>query len=313
MRLSRSPDDLFALVSATSDRTTLPAAHIEKDFWVMEVLRSISQPFDGGTVVFKGGTSLSKAFGLIERFSEDIDILLVPDSGSGKGRVDRVLKSLCQRVEVDLGVEGELAGSTHGVKRNVRYPFPVAYSSADVTEGVLLEMGVRGGSEPSSTRVLRSYVADYALGIGQPEDAYQEFAPVELLVLRPERTLVEKLALTHDLAVRHETAGGWIPGHGRHIYDIYCLLGNSDVRRVLEEPSFVARIADDRGRRCDQYGLAWTPRPDGGFAASPLYDPGHASQAAWRAAYESAMSLVWGNRPSWDECRQRVRKYAHLL
>ena len=74
-RLRDSRDDFIALIAAASEATGLPLEFVEKDYWVTEVLRAVSAPVRDGHVVFKGGTSLSKAYGLIRRFSEDVDIL----------------------------------------------------------------------------------------------------------------------------------------------------------------------------------------------------------------------------------------------
>jgi predicted nucleotidyltransferase component of viral defense system len=76
VRLRQRPDDLLALTAATADALAIPAEFVEKDFWVVELLRSLFQPSDVSadvTIVFKGGTSLSKGFGLTQRFSEDVD------------------------------------------------------------------------------------------------------------------------------------------------------------------------------------------------------------------------------------------------
>src|SRR6266540_4838723 len=97
-RLRENPEDLFALVGRASEGLGLPVEFVEKDFWITELLRSVARPVDDAFVVFKGGTSLSKAFGLIERFSEDVDILLVVtrafDKTFGKGSVDKIVKSI---------------------------------------------------------------------------------------------------------------------------------------------------------------------------------------------------------------------------
>jgi len=81
-RLRAQPADLAALAAAASDRLGLPLAVVEKDVWVVELLRSIARPVDDGLLIFKGGTSLSKAYGIIERFSEDVDVLLAPAEGA---------------------------------------------------------------------------------------------------------------------------------------------------------------------------------------------------------------------------------------
>lgn len=92
---------MFALVARTADALRLPPECVEKDYWITELLRSVASPIEHGYVVFKGGTSLSKGYDLIERFSEDVDILMVVtrkrDRGFGKGGSDRVLKDLCSR------------------------------------------------------------------------------------------------------------------------------------------------------------------------------------------------------------------------
>ncbi len=94
MKLRDTPGDLFTLIGETSDARGLPASQVEKDYWVVELLRSVAKPIEHGRVIFKGGTSQSKAFGIIERFSEDVDLLVVADEGLGKGRVDAILKAI---------------------------------------------------------------------------------------------------------------------------------------------------------------------------------------------------------------------------
>ncbi len=159
-------------------------------------------------MVFKGGTSLSKAFGLIERFSEDVDVLVVVtrvlSKDFGKGSIDKILKAICLRAGEDLGL-GEpdqiLEGSGKGEHRNVRYRYPTPLEATVVQAGVLLEMGVRGGPNPSSPRSIRSFISAYAVGsLGLLETEYEEFAAFDVQVLNPERTLFEKLAILHHLA-----------------------------------------------------------------------------------------------------------------
>lgn len=76
--LREDPDAFDALRDRTSERLKVDPGAIEKDYWVTEVLRSAVAPFVGvDDLVFKGGTSLSKAYGIIERFSEDIVVLVV--------------------------------------------------------------------------------------------------------------------------------------------------------------------------------------------------------------------------------------------
>ncbi len=90
-------DDFLALVAATAENTSYPPGWIEKDYWITEILRSLSEPLGDFLVVFKGGTSLSKAWHLIQRMSQDVDILLVPPAGAGSNAKDKGLKAITKR------------------------------------------------------------------------------------------------------------------------------------------------------------------------------------------------------------------------
>ena len=92
-RLVDDRDAVAVLAEQVADRTGIPASHIEKDFWVTEVLRGAAAVATASNleIVFKGGTSLSKAFGLIERFSEDVDLLVVIPGSLGTGAADSKL------------------------------------------------------------------------------------------------------------------------------------------------------------------------------------------------------------------------------
>jgi predicted nucleotidyltransferase component of viral defense system len=126
-RLRDHPDDLYALVSAASDAMRIPVEFVEKDFWVTELLRTVvSEAAAGGAVaVFKGGTSLSKAYRIVERFSEDVDILLVPPAGLGTEARHRVLKRICRAAAAHFGLvgDGDVIQSETGIKRNVRFDY----------------------------------------------------------------------------------------------------------------------------------------------------------------------------------------------
>ena len=301
-RLGDHPDDLAALVSRASDQLRLPLADVEKDFWVTELLRSVARPIDGGICIFKGGTSLSKAYSIIERFSEDVDILVAPTENASAGARDRLLKDVAERAGVDLGLSGQLATSTKGVKRNITYEYPASYPDPGrLSAGVLLEMGIRGGPEPHESRAVESYVAIAAKLDGTSPSEFDEFASVSVLTLRPERTLAEKLALLHDRATRLAANPDGLVGQGRHVYDVYRLLQAETVRDAIAKPGAIAALATDADIHSGRHGFPSTPRPSNGFAASPIWAAGDV-RAKLEAAYSTASGLIWGTVPSLDEC-----------
>jgi hypothetical protein len=313
------PDDLFALVSAASGSLGLAPAFVEKDFWVTELLRAATRAAEaqGATAVFKGGTSLSKGYGLLKRFSEDVDILLVAPQHVGRQARHGILRRICADVGDHLGVppsHWEVRESETGVKRNVRYRYDQRFSSSNLHNGVLLEMGVRGGDQPRQVRAVSSLIAAHAVRHGVLESEFVEFAPVRTEVLNAERTLVEKLALLHDLASRYPSTGDTLARAARHYYDLHELLGHPPTRHVLhDDPELVGRLGADVGWHSVRHGLAFSPRPAGGYADSPAFDPAHPCQEAAQTGYGQARSLVYGEVPTLEDCMRRVRNARSVL
>ena len=321
-KLRDRPDDHFALVGAAADALGLPAEFVEKDYWITELLRSVAAGIGDAHVVFKGGTSLSKGYGLIQRFSEDVDILLVitrrKDASFGRGSVDNLLKALCTRAGEDLGLaEGDvvLEGASRGIHRNVRYRYPAKYDASAVKPGVLLELGIRGAPDPRETREIRSLLGMHAVqSLGEPDDPYDEFDHVSIWVLRPHRTLFEKLAVIHHLASSLPGSEAELARAARHLYDIHQLLGDVEVRGALGGSCSVAvETAADTERISLEWGWPTTPRPAGGYAASPAFDGRHPSQEVLRRGLESMRRLIVGSVPTLEDCRSTVASSAHLL
>ncbi|BBZ50545.1 nucleotidyl transferase AbiEii/AbiGii toxin family protein [Mycobacterium heidelbergense] len=268
--------------------------------------------------IFKGGTSLSRVYGLIERFSEDVDLLIrFPSATIGKGARDKVLKHIRDVVAQHLQLDSENVvqlEATTGVKRNVRYSYPTfeRRQSSIIAPSVLLEMGCRGGTHPTHRNELRSMVAEFAIDeLGEAPGTWDEFAAVSVEVLAPERTLLEKLALLHDCAVRQldERTSERLRKAGRHVYDVHCLLRPERVTAVLNElgPAGIAELCADIDEHSTDAGFPSTPRPSGGYGDSPLLDPSAPCQSLLGESYQVAMQFVYGHRPTIEECLQTIR------
>lgn len=315
---------MLALSTAAADRLGIPdPAFVEKDYWVVELLRSVARPVtlvraETPVVAFKGGTSLSKAFGLITRFSEDVDIL-VHTSGLGKTAVsNQVLKPICERARADLGLTDDqvhVVSSETGVHRDVDYAYPRMVDSTAIRAGVRLEMGTRGGTMPGlQTRFVTSYIADY-LDLIEDDEHWDERSPVSIAVVPPVRTLVEKLCLVHDAACRAAAGEAANLGRaGRHYYDIHHLLSDREVRRALEQPGLVQMLTDDIHACGSAFNASPAARPVGGFAMSPaFYDSTPEVRRVAESGYADAMPLVWGDKPTFADCIATVQDAAALL
>lgn len=313
--LRENPEDFFALINAAATDISYPPGWIEKDYWITEILRSLAQQCDGFDVIFKGGTSLSKAWRLIQRMSQDVDVLIAPKAASSTGARDKWLKAVSESAGSSVGIKPQLKTSSTGVHRAVTIAYEPTFKDPTVPPDVLVEMGVRGGPDPNERREIRSFIAEYAVSkAGAATSDFEEFAPFEIRCLRPERTLTEKLEALHHLAsIAMQSPEVKLGTSMRHYYDIAMLLDSENVRRALEGDT-VAAIAADVEERSAVAGWSYTVRPADGFAASPAFSDAFTARADVQKAYDLVLDLVVGGpRPSLQEAVNAVRLAANRL
>ena len=316
-------DDFQGAVSRAADELGLAPLFVEKDYWVTQVLRALHDRHPGA-FVFKGGTSLSKGYGLIDRFSEDVDVLVQPASGDSAKTREELLAEMAAGVAHDLKVgltEARPPGRGRRPHRAdiLSYPRVIGSTLAIPLEdrGVLLEVGYAGGEWPAEMVTLRPMLCD-PLAIA-PGD-YDDTDPFDVRALLPARTLLEKVSLLHHLATRfNEDAVAADQRFGRHYYDVYQLLGHEPTRSELEDrPRFNRILSEMQVISATHYG-GWTERPSPGYAASLAFDPAVGSEIrAWlERAYADAAGLmparVQGQWPSFGQVLKRVAEFRELL
>jgi hypothetical protein len=202
-----------------------------------------------------------------------------------------------------------------GATRNADYMFPGRLGSPLIRPGVRLEMGIRGGTLPGTQRrAVTSYIADYLLAAGIQAD-YQELVPVQVDVIAPVRTLAEKLALLHHAGQLAAPASSeTLLRAGRHFYDVYQLIGSVEVITALSAPGqSMAVLAADVDAKSAEFGWDYTARPADGYATSPVFDAAGPLRDVGAQAYTRAQSLIWGERPAFDDVLARIARSAHLL
>ncbi len=284
---------LRAVCERAADDTGVPYEIVEKDYWATRCLAAVTRAATPQGVVFKGGTSLSKALHLIERYSEDVDLIVTLPEGLGTNASKRAFARVADEVAAEIGCAWTKDGyhGSHGL--NARYSYPTELQSMTAfTEGVLLEMGDRGGPHPTEQHMVEPILgatARDAFGL-----AFDDLQPFEVTVLAPERTLAEKLDALHRMATEHATDE--LAKGARHLYDIARLLDNAIVRQRCERGA-VRELIGDINERSTAAGWKWAPRPEGGFAASPAFtDPVAINAIA--AGWDRVDRLVYGVRLS---------------
>lgn len=307
-------------LDAVAERLGISPTAVEKDYWVSQVLHILETAFPDD-FIFKGGTSLSKGYGIVERFSEDIDVLVLPGN-RGRGAVDKLMKEMGHAAAA--GVDGETSGAGAETGRHraytVSYPATRAPTSLIATS-VLLEMGVRGGPHPHEPVAIGSLLGDALRDAGTDLAEFEDLEPFAVEVLHPARTLLEKLVHIHGLVVELAADDARLPHPrcGRHFYDVDQLLGDERVLELLRDRDQVLQVIASIDEVAQKYfggTQGVSGRPAGGFAGSPAFDPTTSASARLRTAYEATMpELYFGNAPlpSWEEICSRVAGHASLL
>ena len=252
------------VLNQANNRIGLLPHSIEKDWWVTLALKAVFLTKWKENLVFKGGTSLSKAWGLIERFSEDIDLAMdrqvlgFPDEFVSKTQVTKLRKEASAFIATEFRKELENTLLTMGVpadqfKLSVeesdvedRDPqvLELGYHSALVpdayiAERVLVEIGARSLSEPSSNREIKTIL--YEAFPDQP------FAgePFKIPTVDPKRTFLEKAFLLHEEfsksaeKIRHHRLS-------RHLYDLERLMDTEHAAAAMEDEAFYDVIVEHR-------------------------------------------------------------------
>jgi len=320
MRLCEHPEFDQAILAAERhfrDRG-LRAAVIEKDYYVTETLRTIAAVAPG-RVIFKGGTSLSKGWNLIQRFSEDIDLFLDPlafDPALGKKGINRELKRLRDAVTTHPGLsflpdESQTVG---GFGRSDYFAYEQRFgATGEIRNRVLLEAGTASGREPTADVPLRSYVGQFLGAVGMSLGTVDERG-FEMRLLHFRRTFVEKLFAIHakvEIVKRDRVRLG---SYARHYYDLHELADTDDVQVMLQSDEY-ARIKTDYDTVSRTYfARDYFPPPDLSFATSDALFPAGDLLRSLGQEYERQCSvLCYGAYPAWPAVLARFRALRPLL
>lgn len=308
----RDRPDFAATIDAAAERLRVSAAIVEKDYWVTQALRKLARDFPSD-FIFKGGTSLSKGYRLIRRFSEDVDILIIPRASPNA--THKLMRQMASAVEDVLGGPVDRGPSETGIHRSVRIQYPAARRGSGTAPDVLLEAGIRGGPLPRERLPIGCLLGDALQEAEASIDGLEDLQAFDVEVLHLGRTLMEKLGLLHS-NLGANPSDQQASKHVRHYYDIYILLGDERALEVLRDKTGFDQIMDSMREVNDKYFGGGELRPASGWATSPAFDAASPAYERLRRAYDSVMADLYlgpGNPPSLDAVFARVAELSDLL
>lgn len=312
-------EDREALFRNTSSKYGVAEAIVEKDFWVCWTLMYLFEesPWKDG-LSFKGGTSLSKGFGLIERFSEDIDLVLnwqllgCSSQEAWKKRSNRKQgifnAEINRKASQFLGVE-VLTKMKEDFKsrfneefdlyidqddpQTICFVYPQSYKDEAILSLIRLEIGPLAAWTPSSKIPIASYAAEaYPNVFTKPS--------VDILTVTPERTFWEKITILHKEAFR--TNGNVPKRYSRHYYDVYCL-ASSDVKGAAFSNQ---DMLDEVVAFKKKFYPSNTARYDLAKPGTMKLVPSEENWDKLREDYRKMESMIYGKRPGFEKLMEVI-------
>jgi len=251
MRLHENKELFQDAVIATSQQKGIREIYIEKDYWVTYALYNIFKNEIGKETVFKGGTALSKCFNLIQRFSEDIDLVVLRKESETANQLKNKIKKISKCVS-DVLPETEIDGISNkvGMIRKTAHNYPKTFTGhfGQVRDIIIVESTWLGHFEPYTTANVNSIIYEMMLQSNQ-QTLIDEYGmnPFEVLVLNPKRTLCEKIMSLVRFSQSQEPIED-LRNKIRHTYDIHLMLKDDNLKSFFQSDEFetmLLRVAND--------------------------------------------------------------------
>lgn len=251
MRLHHDKQLYRQAVQATAQRLRIPEVYVEKDYWVTLALHAIFQSPIGADTVFKGGTALSKCFGLIERFSEDIDLVVLRNEGETNNQLTTKIRNI-GRVVSDVLPEVQMEGLTQkrGMNRKTVHSYAKEFIGVygQVRDVIVVEATWLGSHEPFVEATVSAMVYQMMLETGQETLADKlGLLPFEIRALDPKRTICEKIMSLVRFSYTDNPLED-LKKKVRHTYDLQRLLSRPELKVFLGSKEFTVmllRVAHD--------------------------------------------------------------------
>lgn len=243
MNLHLDKDNFEGAIVATADYFKIPEIFIEKDYWVTYALHQLFHSDIKDLIVFKGGTSLSKCYNVIQRFSEDIDIVVVKnDDDSGNALKER-LKNVTNVIDNSIleVVLDDPATNKKGSIRKIIYSFPkvgVKGTYGEVRENIALEVSHMGNTKPNVVKPIRTLIADYIKTTPTIELIAQfGLEDFEVKALGVERTFCEKIISLVRFSYTENPLED-LSNKVRHTYDLALLMKRDGIKNFVNTDLF---------------------------------------------------------------------------
>lgn len=231
MKLHTFPEEFRQLITVVANDKHISESAVERDYYIVMMLKALADSPYAEQCVFKGGTSLSKCYpDSIDRLSEDIDLTFLGMDLSDKA-CDKAIKKI--EAVMSAGAQTEKIPQERSDRSKSMY---VWFGSQE--DRVKLEIGSNVRPDPYSKKTVKTYIHEFLESRGFEEDIIRfEFSPVEINTLNIERTFIDKI-----MSVKRHAICGTLDRKVRHIYDVVRLYQMPEIQAFLTEKDELQRL-----------------------------------------------------------------------
>lgn len=330
--LKITEDQRRASISEVEYITGIQTKTIEKDWWVTLTLRALFQGTYAEHIVFKGGTSLSKCWKLISRFSEDIDIALAPEAfemkyegNPSKSHVEKLKRAGCVFTSTKLKEDLEAQFLNLGVPKNfvsieadpipenrpdtdpqtlhVKYP-PLYDPNPYLPDDVKIEVSVRSLQTPFAKAGIQSI-----LSFENPSDSYPE-EPFPIDAVEPHKTFLEKIFLLHEEFGKPDVTKIRSERMSRHLYDLSSMIDTDAEAKALADDVLYQEIIHHRK---SYQRIGWVQYETLGYATVSFIPP-DAIIDLYRSDYKAMQAeMIYDSTIDFDQIIDRLKALQNKL
>ncbi|MFW5887893.1 MAG: nucleotidyl transferase AbiEii/AbiGii toxin family protein [Bacteriovoracia bacterium] len=316
MILHKKKKDFTDAIEAATNQLGIREVYIEKDYWVTYVLKNLSKSEFKDKVVFKGGTSLSKAHKMIERFSEDVDLALLLDGTESGGQVKKMIKDIEATLMTDpFASNDDHAANSKGSKfRKTAHKYPRFVKSSNfghAYDHLILEINSFANPTPYKKMKVSSMLAEFFQGVDDKLIDEYELQDVEINVLDTGRTFTEKV-MGLVRAGYGDNPTDFLRERIRHIYDLHRLLYTEEIKSLLNSgfDSMIEAVRED-DRKNNQFQGPWMDKK---LSDSLLFKDPKGVMTSLESYYKDTFStLVYGDLPKIDDLIESIEKISEEL
>jgi predicted nucleotidyltransferase component of viral defense system len=231
-------------IRAASEQLKINQVFVEKDYWITLVLNRLSKTKYVSDTVFKGGTSLSKGFELINRFSEDVDIAII----NAEYKTGNVVKNIIRTIEKEITKELTEVNLEEVTSKGSRFRKSVfEYSSIDKqykNNRLIVEINSFSNPFPYQQSTIKSFIYDFFKATNNELYIEEyELQPFTINILKKEQTLSEKLVSLIRFSFEEDAVQS-ISTKIRHFYDLYYLMNDSECKEFTKSADFKKRFLE---------------------------------------------------------------------